>query len=226
MTTLTAIIYQSTAWVEGRHIMNNATIEKRMEKLEKELASSRLQIRFLLVAAVILFTITFWNPIAAIATGESNEVQASKFTLVDDNGNMRASLAMNENMPRLNFYDEKGVSLAELGLFENGPGLNFSDNKYDDTQGSIYGTTYMDGRPVAGHILVIDSKTNIVVAQVDTNINGHFYIKNLAEGDYLLKFLNMQGVPFGKDTIVEVRSGRHESIDIKLSASDRQPLGE
>jgi hypothetical protein len=96
--------------------------------------------------------------------------------------------------------------------------------KLKNIKGSISGTVYMDGRPVSGHLLVKDAATNGVVAQADTNMNGHFNVKDLNAGEYLIQFLNMQGVPFGNETKVKVTIGKFEVVDIKLSATDRKPL--
>jgi hypothetical protein len=97
-------------------------------------------------------------------------------------------------------------------------------SKLKNIKASISGTVYMDGRPISGHLLIKDAATNAVVAQADTNLNGHFIAKDLNAGEYIIQFLNMQGVPFGNETRVKLSLGKFESVDIKLKATDRKTV--
>jgi hypothetical protein len=99
-----------------------------------------------------------------------------------------------------------------------------SCSKIRNIKGSISGTVYMDGRPISGHLLIKDAATKAVVAQADTNMNGHFIAKDLNAGEYIIQYLNMQGVPFGNETLVKVSLGKFEAVDIKLKATDRKPM--
>jgi hypothetical protein len=90
-------------------------------------------------------------------------------------------------------------------------------------KGSISGTVYMDGRPTSGTILIKDAG-GTVIQQARTNLNGHYQLKDLSSGTYTLQYLNMQGMPFGHETTVEIRMGRFEVVDIQLTASDRMPI--
>jgi hypothetical protein len=92
-------------------------------------------------------------------------------------------------------------------------------------KGSISGTVYMEGRPTSGHILVKDAN-GAVVKMADTNLNGHYYVKDLSPGDYQLQFLNMQAVPFGRLFSVKVRIGRPEVVDLQLTMADRLTPGQ
>ena len=98
---------------------------------------------------------------------------------------------------------------------------SLSCERLRNIKGSISGTVYMEGRPTSGHILVKDATGTSVVAMADTNMNGHYYVKNLAAGDYVLQFLNMQAVPFGKLFPVKVRIGRPEVCNLQLLMTDR-----
>jgi hypothetical protein len=91
-----------------------------------------------------------------------------------------------------------------------------SCDRLKNIKGSISGTVYMDGRPTSGHILVKDANgTNVKMA--DTNLNGHYYVKDLSAGDYQLQFLNMFSVT--------VRIGRPEVVDLQLTMADRLAPG-
>jgi hypothetical protein len=98
-----------------------------------------------------------------------------------------------------------------------------SCDQIKNIKGSVNGTVYMDGRPVSGTILVKDAN-GAVVGQSRTNMNGHYQIKDLGAGTYTLQYLNMQGVPFGNETTVNVHVGKFETVDIQLKASDRMPI--
>lgn len=89
-----------------------------------------------------------------------------------------------------------------------------------NVKASISGTVYMDGRPVAGSVQLIDESGSIVATE-RTNMHGHFTIKNLNPGKYTLQYLNYSGVPYGGETVVEVRIGRFEAVDVHLSSTDR-----
>lgn len=89
-----------------------------------------------------------------------------------------------------------------------------------NVKASISGTVYMDGRPVAGTVQLVDESGNIV-ANERTTMEGHYTIKNLNPGKYTLQYLNYSGVPYGGETEVVVRIGRFETVDIHLSSADR-----
>lgn len=100
-----------------------------------------------------------------------------------------------------------------------------SCDRLKNIKGSISGTVYMEGRPTSGHILVKDAN-GAVVKMSDTNMNGHYYVKDLSPGDYQLQFLNMQAVPFGRLFPVKVRIGRPEVVDLQLTMADRLAPGQ
>jgi len=108
------------------------------------------------------------------------------------------------------------LALAMLFLM---PSCGFMRN----VKASIAGTVYMDGRPVSGTVVVYDMNGQ-EVAQARTTLEGHFIIKGLNPGTYKLRYLNMQGFPFGSEKVVEVRLGRFEQVKIELSSSDRIPI--
>ena len=92
-----------------------------------------------------------------------------------------------------------------------------------NVKASISGTVYLDGRPSFGTVVLLDMNGK-QVAQQQTNMNGHFRITDIPAGRYQIQYLNNHGIPFGEPSIVEVRLGRPETVDLKLSSKDRKPM--
>jgi hypothetical protein len=107
-----------------------------LEKLERELTAAKRRNRWL---AVVLLTIGATAlAVAALsapsiptalaqAGGPVNEVRASRFVLVDENGKIRAKLFVNKNGPVLDMLDENGKSRIGLTTNEDGPWLGLFD---------------------------------------------------------------------------------------------------
>ena len=100
------------------------TTEERLEKVERELAAAKRQVRRLVIGGAV--------PLACVAIllavwARPTEVQARKFVLVDESGQTRALLAVDEDGPRLSLADENGKTRAELSVVKAGPALNLSD---------------------------------------------------------------------------------------------------
>ncbi len=86
--------------------------------------------------------------------------------------------------------------------------------------GSIGGTVYVDGNPQAYlTVQVFDSEGNLA-SQERCNQTGHFTIKDLKPGTYKLIVLNARAAPIGEETIVQVRPGRFEQVDLQISTKD------
>lgn len=82
-------------------------------------------------------------------------------------------------------------------------------------KGSISGTVFVDGRPQAfGTVQVL--RDGIMVAQERCTQTGHFIIKGLDAGTYDVVYLNARGNPVGDVTVVQVRMGRFETVDLQL----------
>jgi len=90
---------------------------------------------------------------------------------------------------------------------------------------SIAGTVYMDGRPAGWGTVQLLNEAGQVVAQERCTDSGHYNIRNLDPGRYTMVWLNNQGVPYGGETVVEVRRGRFEQVDLYLTRDDRMPMG-
>jgi hypothetical protein len=89
---------------------------------------------------------------------------------------------------------------------------------------SIAGTVYMDGRQQAWGTVQAMNEAGQVVAQERCTDSGHYQLKNLDPGRYTLVYVNNMGVPYGGETVVEVRRGRFEQVDLYLSSADRMPM--
>lgn len=100
------------------------TTEERLEKVEKELAAAKRQIRRLVIGGAVALVCV---AILVAASLRPAQVQARKFVLVDENGKTRAMLAVDEDGPRLRLTDEDGKARAELCVVRTGPVLNLSD---------------------------------------------------------------------------------------------------
>jgi len=86
--------------------------------------------------------------------------------------------------------------------------------------GSIGGTVYINGHPQAfGTVQVFDTEGNLV-SQERCSQTGHYTIKDLKPGTYKLVYLNARAAPLGEETIVQVRPGRFEQVDLQLSTKD------
>ena len=80
----------------------------------------------------------------------------------------------------------------------------------------IAGTVYIDGRPQA-YGTVQAWKDDTMVIQERCSQSGHFNLAALDPGTYTLVYLNARGAPIGGDTIVHVRIGRFETVDLELT---------
>jgi hypothetical protein len=93
----------------------------------------------------------------------------------------------------------------------------FVDSAWGEALGSIAGTVYVDGNPQAyGTVQALDEEGKLI-AQERCNQTGHFRIMGLKQGIYRLIYLNARGSPFGGETVVRVRPGRFERVDLELS---------
>jgi len=101
--------------------------------------------------------------------------------------------------------------IAVLGIF-----LGTACDRLRNVKGSIGGTVFVDGRPQAfGTVQAYLGDT--VVGQERCSQSGHYTIRDLEAGTYTLIYLNAMGAPIGGETIVELRLGRFEQVDLQLS---------
>lgn len=83
-------------------------------------------------------------------------------------------------------------------------------------KGSISGTVFVDGRPQAFGTVQVH-KDGHMIAQERCTQTGHYIIKGLDAGTYEVLYLNARGNPIGEVTIVQVRMGRFEQVDLELT---------
>ncbi len=107
--------------------------------------------------------------------------------------------------------------VAMLGLL-----LGPACNQMRNIKGSIGGTVYVDGRPQAFGTVQAYLGDQLV-GQERCSQSGHFTIRNLDPGTYTVIYLNAQGGPIGGETIVELRLGRFEQVDLELSVQRPAP---
>ena len=102
---------------------------------------------------------------------------------------------------------------------DSGSGIvsEFVDSAWGEALGSIAGTVYIDGNPQAyGTVQALDEEGKLI-AQERCNQTGSFRIRGLRQGIYRLVYLNARGSPFGEATVVRVRPGRFERVDLELT---------
>ena len=111
-------------------------IEKRLEKLERELARANRCNRWLLagvvLAAGLLALAWTWTKTTATAQAQGagatpKAIRVNEFILEDENGKPRAKLHMFNGGPNLTLFDEKGQPRVLLSADEVGPRLNLLD---------------------------------------------------------------------------------------------------
>jgi hypothetical protein len=98
------------------------TTEERLQKLELDLAGAKRRSRRLVVgmgltvaACVVGFAVLGATSPAQPVAAEG-VIRARQFILVDEKGNERAELAINETGPGLRVFDQKGKVRAALGV--------------------------------------------------------------------------------------------------------------
>lgn len=86
---------------------------------------------------------------------------------------------------------------------------------------SISGTVYKNGRPITGLIHVIDIKTGNVVTREPVNNQGHFIIRDLIAGEYILELLGPDEInPIGNRMYIFTRQGR-PSTDVNFEVTEK-----
>jgi hypothetical protein len=108
------------------------TIENRLEILEAELSRAKRWNRLLMIAA-LLSVVVMAAGIGRVTTTESvggneNAIKANAFLVVDKNGKLRATLAMDKDGPSLILADENEKPRAILAMYKKfGPTLGLRD---------------------------------------------------------------------------------------------------
>ena len=109
-----------------------------------------------------------------------------------------------------------GCPNPENGESEGNVWEQFVDSAMGDALGSISGTVYINGRPQAFGTVQAFNEDGQMVKQERCTQYGHFTISELEQGTYHLVYLNARGAPLGEETVVRVRPGRFERVDLRL----------
>ncbi|MBN2592078.1 MAG: hypothetical protein JXA81_01120 [Sedimentisphaerales bacterium] len=120
------------------------TTDERMEKMEGQLACVRWFNRILIFSIVLFLGIWLilksFGPETAWAQSSVEEIRAKKFVLEDENGKIRATLAMTENGPMLSLSDENGKTRAAMRVAEGKPSLSLHDVNGKERASLMVGT--------------------------------------------------------------------------------------
>ena len=108
------------------------TTDERIEKMEGQLARVRwfnhILIACIVLSLVVLFICKTFRPEKTWAAQSGEKViRASGFVLEDENGKIRATLAMTEDGPKLSLSDENGRTRAALRVAKDMPSLSLHD---------------------------------------------------------------------------------------------------
>jgi hypothetical protein len=103
------------------------TTEERLEKMEIELKRAMRHNRILLVGVLLGVVLLLLGATTPGTDGRENVIKAKGFILVDEKGNERAKLSMDDNSPGLCLRDENGKPRIGLAVDKNGPKLNLFD---------------------------------------------------------------------------------------------------
>jgi len=98
------------------------TTNQRIDNLERTVKRWRWLTGLLAVSLGTAMIVGQARPTAQIIT-------AKEFSVLDDNGNVRASLTVDDNAARLTLYEPSGSGRAELAVMANGsPRLTLADH--------------------------------------------------------------------------------------------------
>jgi len=136
------------------------TIEERLENLEKEARRNRKVIRWLgvllgLCMSLWLATGVFF-PQGLVAQDVAEVIRAREFHVVDERGEPRVWLGVDEAGPALGIYDERGNLRIGLGVDEATPTMFMLDERENTRAGLIVDAEY-------GPMLsLLDERGNII----------------------------------------------------------------
>ncbi len=99
------------------------TIDKRIEKIERQLVRIRWVSCGLIICIVLSLVVWF---ISKNLSGEK-EIRATQFIIEDANGKTRGALGVDEKGPSLGLFDENGKCRILLRSYEEGSMLGLSD---------------------------------------------------------------------------------------------------
>lgn len=88
-------------------------------------------------------------------------------------------------------------------------------------RGTVAGYVYQYNRPMPSFKVQLIDQSGWAIATAPTNAHGHFIIKDVPPGDYIVYVLTFAGVPYvGYEGHITVRPGRTEKIDIDLGGGE------
>ncbi|MEO7993733.1 MAG: hypothetical protein ABI743_04980 [bacterium] len=85
--------------------------------------------------------------------------------------------------------------------------LGVGCDKLNSLTTSIAGNIYRDGVPTGGHLILSDFNTGTTAATGETT-DGHFIIGGVKSGEYVLRYMDMRGLPMGGGMYINVQPGR------------------
>jgi hypothetical protein len=110
--------------------------DERLARLEQELTVMRRRNRLMwyCLGLVIVGLGTAWLHvktvnIAQAQVPETKSIRATEFILEDQNGDVRAALAVTKDGPGLGIYDPNGTTRVALAVTKDRPGLGLYDAK-------------------------------------------------------------------------------------------------
>jgi len=104
-----------------------ATVEERLEKLERELRAERRCARWLLAAVGLALAWTLANTTPTAQAQGAKVIRANEFILEDQHGKARVGLTVTPDGPVLFLLDEKGKLGIGLTVDRDGPSLILDD---------------------------------------------------------------------------------------------------
>ncbi len=107
------------------------TLEERLEKMEKELVRQKRRMSWLIgeVLALMGGLIVFVAAKTAVPQLNVKELHAKRIALEDDHGAVRVSLTGDSEMPGMWLLDDQGEARVGLCVDQNGPRISLSAGK-------------------------------------------------------------------------------------------------
>lgn len=130
------------------------TVEKRIEKMEMELARAKHRNRLMLAGVMLTFVLLTAAMTAGVASRE-DVVRAKRFVVVDVNDKPRASLAVDSDGTKLTLFDKNGKVRVCLGVIEDGPPALFL---YDENEKNRVGLGIIEDGP---GLVLSDERGNV-----------------------------------------------------------------
>lgn len=103
------------------------TTDERLEKLERQLATTRYRYRWLAIIAGVLFIGSAMAP-PAENVDVTEELRTRRLVIEDQNGGHRVLITTVRGQPALVMLDENGKGRISLAILKSGPSLDLLDS--------------------------------------------------------------------------------------------------